>query len=210
MPLESDTNLVFGGESTHFSINMTCHGLHILWKKDWLAYSFLNVATTLVHLLFIELMSHLSYVKHVNLIHLTHEWILWIQITRGRVHFEESLLPPSFEPVTFQPRPSSICSRTFFTGFGHFHGSTQSGTIQVASTLGYHFAAVTSKLSRSQSRLSQNPSAWLPKKTGFGFCQQHLELPSGLPSKYYLGPMLLNFSVEMGTGVSNMAWSADS
>ncbi len=26
----------------------------------------------------------------------------------------------------------------------------------------------------------------------------------GLPSKYYQGPMLLNISVRMGTGVSNM------
>jgi hypothetical protein len=26
----------------------------------------------------------------------------------------------------------------------------------------------------------------------------------GLPSKYYTGPMLLNFSVRMGIGVSNM------
>ena len=30
----------------------------------------------------------------------------------------------------------------------------------------------------------------------FGFCQQHLEFPSGLPSKHFPGPMLLNLSVE--------------
>ena len=35
-------------------------------------------------------------------------------------------------------------------------------------------------------------------------CQLYLEFPSGLPSKYYPGQMLLNFSVRMGTGASNM------
>ena len=39
--------------------------------------------------------------------------------------------------------------------------------------------------------------------------QQLQEFPSGLPSKYYPGPMLLNFSVRMGTGDSNMAQAAD-
>ena len=34
---------------------------------------------------------------------------------------------PSFEPVTFQPKSSSICNRTLPTGFGHFHGCTQLG-----------------------------------------------------------------------------------
>ena len=42
-----------------------------------------------------------------------------------------------------------------------------------------------------------------------GFCQQHPEFPSGHPSKYFQDQMLLNFSVQMVTGVSNMAWSAD-
>ena len=31
----------------------------------------------------------------------------------------------------------------------------------------------------------------------FGFCQQHLKFPSGLTSKYYPGPMLLNLSVSV-------------
>ena len=44
---------------------------------------------------------------------------------------------------------------------------------------------------------------------GFGFCQHNLESPRGLPSKYFAGPMLLNFSVQMGPGVTNMAWSAE-
>ena len=49
---------------------------------------FLKVATTLVDLLFIELMLHLSHVKQISQsIHLTHELIMCIQITRGKVHF---------------------------------------------------------------------------------------------------------------------------
>jgi hypothetical protein len=36
--------------------------------------------------------------------------------------------------------------------------------------------------------------------------QRHPEFPSGLPSKYYLGPMLLNFSDRTRTGVFNMVW----
>ena len=36
--------------------------------------------------------------------------------------------------------------------------------------------------------------------------QQHPEFPCGLPSKYYLGPMLLNFSDWTRTGVFNMEW----
>ena len=39
--------------------------------------------------------------------------------------------------------------------------------------------------------------------------QQHLELPSGLPSNYYLGPMLLNFSVRMQTGSATDMRSED-
>jgi hypothetical protein len=34
-------------------------------------------------------------------------------------------------------------------------------------------------------------------------CQQYLKFPR-LPSKYYTGPMLLNFRVQMGTGVSSI------
>ncbi len=37
--------------------------------------------------------------------------------------------------------------------------------------------------------------------------QQHQEFPSGLPSKYYPGPMLLNFSDRTRTGVFNMVWT---
>ena len=112
--------------------------------------------------LFIELMPHLSHVKQIysQPMHLTHELIQWIQITRGRAHFNRDStvkrLAPSFEPVIFRPRSSLICSCTFLTGLGHFQGSTRSGPIQVASTLGDRFAAVTSKLYRTQPRLSQS------------------------------------------------------
>ena len=37
-------------------------------------------------------------------------------------------------------------------------------------------------------------------------CQQHQELPHGLPSKYCLSTMLLNLNVWLGTGASNSAW----
>ena len=40
------------------------------------------------------------------------------------------------EIQTFRHRFSSIWSCTFLVGFGHFHGSTRSSPIQVASTLG--------------------------------------------------------------------------
>ena len=81
------------------------------------------------------------------------------------------------------------------------------------------FTAVASNLSWTQSRLSKSLYALkefdphlLGLRTpatelGLGFCEQHLEFTSSLQSKYYPGPMLLNFSVQMGTGVSNMTWS---
>ena len=61
----------------------------------------------------------------------------------------ELIFAPSFEPVTIWPRSSSICSHTYFTGSGHFHGFTRSGPIQVVSALGDCFAAVASKVSRT-------------------------------------------------------------
>ena len=56
-------------------------------------------------------------------------WIVCVRISRGRVDFnwesgvKRHCQVPSFEPATFRPRFSSLCSRTFLTGFGHFHGS---------------------------------------------------------------------------------------
>ena len=61
----------------------------------------------------------------------------------------------SFKPVAFGPIASLICSHTFHTGFGHFHRSTLSGPIQVATTWGDSFAALASTLSITQSSLSQ-------------------------------------------------------
>ena len=60
----------------------------------------------------------------------TLNWYLCKEITRRRVHFYgdfavKSLLVLSFEPLTFQPRLSSICSRTFLTGIVHCHCSTR-------------------------------------------------------------------------------------
>ena len=91
----------------------------------------------------------------------------------------------------------------------------------MASAQGDHIEVITSKLSGTQSRLALSlyalkefaaQSAWLTcSRNGarlWFFCQQHQEFPSGHPSKYYPGPMLLNFSVQMGTGVSNMAQAA--
>ena len=53
----------------------------------------LMVATTLVDLLFIELMSHLSQVKQMygQPINFTHELLLCIQITRGKVDFSTEI-----------------------------------------------------------------------------------------------------------------------
>ena len=77
----------------------------------------------------------------------------------------------------------------------------------MASTLGDRFTAVTSKLSGIQSRLSQSLYALKEfgahllglhapaMEPGFGFVSSFLEFLSGLTSKYYHGPMLLNFSV---------------
>ena len=101
----------------------------------------------LVDLLFIELMSHLSHVKQMNSqsIHLKHELILCLQITRGRVHLngDSTAKHPCWHQV-LNLWPSLICSRTFLTGFCHFHGSTRSGTttriiIILQSFLGHGF-----------------------------------------------------------------------
>ena len=43
------------------------------------------------------------------------------------------------------------------------------------------------------------PSLQAPTmETGFGFCQQYQEFPSGHPSKYYPGPMMLNIIIGLG------------
>ena len=50
--------------------------------------------------------------------------------------------------VTFWPR--------FFIGFGHFHGFTRLGPIQVTITLEDRFSVISCMLSGTQSRLSQS------------------------------------------------------
>ena len=96
--------------------------------------AFLKVTTNLVNLLFIELMLNLSNVKQMysQPIHLTHELILCLLITSGRVDFKgcsKALLAPSFELVTFRPRCTLLWGCTFITVFGIFmapHGQAHS------------------------------------------------------------------------------------
>ena len=69
-------------------------------------------------------------------------WIVCMRITRGRVDFnwesgvKSHRLVLSFEPATFRPRFSSLCSRTFLTWFGHFHGTTLLGPFKWPVLLG--------------------------------------------------------------------------
>ena len=49
--------------------------------------------------------------------------------TEGRFHSEKLLLELRFEPVTFWPRSSLICTPTFLAGVGYFHGTTGSGPL---------------------------------------------------------------------------------
>ena len=95
---------------------------------------FLKVTTNLVDLLFIELMLNLSNVKQMysQQIHLTHELILCLLITSGRVDFNgysKALLAPSFELVTYRPRCTLLWGCTFIIVFGIFmapHGQAHS------------------------------------------------------------------------------------
>ena len=49
---------------------------------------------------------------------------------------EKSLLAQGFKSANFRPRSSLPCSRTFLTGFGHFHGSKQSGLVNISVWMG--------------------------------------------------------------------------
>ena len=158
--------------------------------------------------------------------HLTHELKSCIQIIRRRVSFngDSTVKDPCWRRVSNRDLPTQVLSfaaSPSLQGFGHFHGSTRSGPFKWPVLRG-----TTLKWSPA-SYLEHSPDLpWVctPWKSlppnllglhapttelGFGFCQQHQEFPSGHPSKYYPGPMLLNFSVQMGTGVSNMAQAAD-
>ena len=107
--------------------------------------------SSLVELLFIELME------------ISHTWCTLNQYISLMIcncvyksQEEGYLLVSSFEPVTFRPRSSLICSQTFLTWFGHFHCFTWPSPVQVGSTLRDRFAAVASLLSGTLSRLSQS------------------------------------------------------
>ena len=98
-----------------------------------------------------------------------------------------------------------VCSHTFITGFGHFHGSTWPSPIQVASTLEDHFAAVTSKLCGTQQVNTVHtapepvclervchPSAWFKcSRNGawLWFLSAAPKVPKRSP-EYYSGQML--------------------
>ena len=172
-------------------------------------------------LLYIEIMLHLSHVKkmYAQPIHFTYELILWIQITRGKVNFLKE------SPFWHQVLNLWLSGHIFFHNQSWLPYRTWSFSwlhtfkpIQEASTLGDCFATGTRKLSRAQSRLSQSlhalkefccPSAWLTCSSS----RAGLWLLSAAPGVHkrslIQGPMLHNCSVQMGTGVSNMAWSAD-
>ena len=93
-----------------------------------LLYYCLNGTEQALLTFFVELMSHLSHVKQQKQsINRSHTWIYIVCTNikrkgtfKWRFHGEESLLAPSFESVTFRPRLSSICSRTFLTGLWTF------------------------------------------------------------------------------------------
>ena len=91
-------------------------------------YVSIGFAISRVDLVFIELMSHLSRVKH-----LSRKLILISKITRQRVDFkmqipqQKSFLVPNFKPTTFRPRSSFICCRYSFPWIGQFQGTIQSG-----------------------------------------------------------------------------------
>ena len=173
---------------TPLKLKMLC-GLNGLWQASnlncdlnmqgsfthWLRIRrfFLKAATTLVDLLFIERMSHFSHVKQMysQPIHLTHELILCIQITRGRVHPQQRVLAGTkfwtcdlLTQIFFKLQPY-LPYRIWPFSWLHTVRPHSSGQYS-----GVRFAAVTSKLSGTQSRLFPEsvclervcrPSAWL-------------------------------------------------
>ena len=163
-------------------------------------------------------MSHLSHVKQMlsQPLHLTHELILCTQIARKRPDFTVKVLAGTefctcdLPTQIFFDLQLYLPDRIWPFSWLHIVGPHSSGQ--------YHFGAVANKLSGTKSRLYtlKEFAAHLlglhapATEPSFGFCQQYLELPSSLPSKYYPSPMLLNFSVGMGTGYSNRAWSPHS
>ena len=109
----------------------------------------------------------------------------------------------SFEPVSSQPRSSSICCRPFFTGFGHFQGSTRFGLFKWQVLWGTALQQSPASCHEHCPDFPRPYKLWksLPSicldlyahaiEPSFGFCWQHLEFPCGIPSKYSPTPMLL-------------------
>ena len=75
---------------------------------------------------------------------------------------------------------------------------------QVASALGVHIAAVTRKQSGTRLERAYHPAAWLTCSRN-GAWLWFLSAVPGVPKKSAI-QALLNFSVQMGAGVSNLAW----
>ena len=173
-------------------------------------------------------MSHLSHLKQMysQSIQLTHELILCIQITRGRVHFNRdstakspcwhrvlNLWPSNPDLLWFAAVPSLQDLAIFMAPHGRapFKWPVLWGTaLQQSPASCLEHSPDFCRAGTTWKSLPPICLAYkLPRQSPAWFCQQHLEFPSSLPSKYYPGPMLLNFSIQMGTGVSNMAWSAE-
>ena len=100
---------------------------------------FFEFATTLADLLFIEPMLHLSHVKQMccQTTSLLHEMIICIEIIRRRLdyHRDSSVKNPCWRqqlnPLPSNPDSYSLCSCSFFAGFGQLVGH-----FCMASTLG--------------------------------------------------------------------------
>ena len=93
-----------------------------VWIRcDWAEIFFDKIATNLADLLFIELMSHLSHGKQMysHPIHFTHELVLCIQITRGRVDFNgnSAAKSPCWHRVS-NLRPSRLMLLNFSVQMG--------------------------------------------------------------------------------------------
>ena len=67
----------------------------------------------------------------------------------------------------------------------------------------YEFAHEVKKRCQMWKEESQTEIMWKKKKRSL----QHLVFPGGHPSKYWVGPTLLNFSDQTRTGVLSVVWS---
>ena len=133
---------------------------------------------------------------------------------KGRFHWrlsiENFLLALSLEPVTFRPRSSLICSCV---------ASLQNLAVSWHLTVGslsicqYSGEPLCSSHQRVCPEYSPDfPRSWMPWKSFTPICLAYMltqwslalvfasstpEFPRSLPSKYYLGPILLNLSNDL-------------